>query len=334
MSKNNHTYVLTSWVQAMLAGLKMEGCDETTIVATSGIDPSLLEKGYCSLELFIRLFDAAEKHYGQYVGVASSQGATPSSFRSLSIALIASDSLYDCFQLLAKHNCLITNTMTFIVDDKDGGRFGFSLREDLSISPSLTSAVLGRALTTARFIHPGSNLINKVSLAYPKPDNFEVYENYFEAPVQWSGDINAVHFEQSAFRCPSTQANKAVRESAEKQWLDEVAHYNDLSFIESAQAVIKANLSDSRITIETLAEKFGMSVRTLQRRLDQEQTSFSKLVEEVKKQQAKTLLKQNAENITDVAFQLGFSNSGSFSRAFKRWFDVSPDQYRKTLLSE
>ena len=334
MTQNDHTYVLTSWVQALLAGLKMEGCDEQKIIASSGIDPSLLEKGYCSLDLFIRLFDAAEKHYGQYVGVASSQGATPSSFRSLSIALVASDSLYDCFQLLAKHNCLITNTMRFIVDDQDGGRFGFSLREDLSISSSLTSAVLGRALTTARFIHPCTKLVKKVTLSYPKPNNANVYENYFEAPIQWDSDINAVYFEESAFRCPSTQANTAVRESAEKQWLDEVAQYNDLSFIESAQAVIKANLSDSRITIEILSEKFGMSVRTLQRRLDQEKTSFSKLVEDVKKQQAKALLKQSAENITDVAFQLGFSNSGSFSRAFKRWFNISPDQYRKTAYNE
>lgn len=333
MKNTEHTYVLTSWVQALLAGLKMEGCDEQKIIAASGIDPSLLEKGYCSLDLFIRLFDAAEMHYGQYIGVTSSQGATPSSFRSLSIALIASDSLYDCFMLLARHNVLITNTMTFIIDDIDGGRFGFSLREDLSISPSLASSVLGRALTTARFIHPGSKLIKKVTLAYPKPGNHSLYEAYFEAPVQWGAEINSVYFVPSAFHCPSIQANKAVRESAEKQWLSEVAQYNDLTFIESAVALVKANLGGSRLTIEMLAEKFGMSVRTLQRRLDHEQTSFSHLVEQVKRQEAKVLLQQPSENITDIAFQLGFSDSGSFSRAFKRWFAISPDQYRKSLSS-
>lgn len=331
MSKNDHTYVLTSWVQAMLAGLKMEGCDERKIIAASGIDPSLLEKGYCSLELFIRLFEAAEKHYGQYIGVASSQASTPSSFRSLSIALIASDSLHDCFQLLSRHNALITNTMTFVIDEEDGGRFGFTLREDLSISPSLASSVLGRAVTTARFIHPGSKLINKVTLAYPRPQNCNQYERYFDAPVEWEQAVNAVYFIPTAFHCPSTQANKELRENAEKQWLDEVAQYNDLSFKESAEALIKANMGGTRLTIETLAEKFGMSVRTFQRRLDQEQTSFSLLIEGVKKQQAKELLKDKTTNITDVAFQLGFSDSGSFSRAFKRWFDISPDHYRKTI---
>jgi len=323
------SYVLTSWVNAFLAGYQMEGCDEQAIVSLSGIDPLSLEKGYCSLDVFIAVFDAAKKLYGDSMDASSRKGVTPSVFRSLSIAMLSSDTLSDGFSLLAKHNSSITNVMDFIVDHEGGGRFGFSLKDGIELSLALSCSILDKALRTALFIHPSSNLVNKVEMTHSKPVNAPDYEDYFCAPVEWGCQLDLIYFDEHAYSSPSIHANASLRVNAEKEWLEEIAHFNEANFIVRANAFIQANLSGTRLTIEYAAKEFGMSVRTFQRRLDADKASFSQLIDQVRRKEALALIMDVKVTISDLAFTLGFSDVGSFSRAFRRWFDQSPEQYRK-----
>ena len=324
-------YVLTSWVNALLAGFRMEGCDDQEIISLSGVSPDLLERGYCSLDTLTAVFDAAQSLYGDPVSLESNKGTTPSSFRSLSLAILSSETLADGFGLLLKHNSIITNVLGFIVDLEGGGRFGFVVQEDIELSLPLSCAILGRAMRTAVFIHPSSKLLTKVEMAYVKPENSEEYERYFDAPVEWSCQYNVLYFEESAFNCITTHANSTLCITAEKNWLDEVAAFNELSFMLSANAFVKAHLSGTRLTVESAAQEFGMSVRTFQRRLDLEGTSFSKLIDFVRKEESVSLINNAKLSLSDIAYTLGFSDAGSFSRAFRRWFEQSPEQYRKQL---
>jgi AraC-like DNA-binding protein len=326
---DKNIYILTSWVNALLAGLRADGCDDMVIVSHSGVDPKVLESGYCSLNTITAIFESAQTLYGDYAGISSNKGVTPSSFRSLSIALLASDTLADSFSLLVNHNAMITNAMNFIVDSQGGGRFGFAMQEGVSISLPLASVILGRALRTASFIHPCSKLINKVEMSYEKPINSVQYDLYFDAPVTWGSPHNVLYFDERVFNCLSTQANPELKEIAEKTWLKEVSEVNEFNFVLRVTAFLKANLSGSRLTIENTADEFKMSVRTFQRRLDLERTSFRTLVDFVRKNEGQKLIKNTGIPLTEVAYSLGFSDSGSFSRAFRRWFELSPEQFRK-----
>ena len=322
-------YVLTSWVNAFLAGYQMEGCDEHAIVSLSGVDPLWLEKGYCSLETFVAVFDAAKKLYGDSMDSVSRKGVTPSAFRSLSIAMLSSDTLADGFGLLVKHNSSITNVMEFISDAEGGGRFGFARQEGIELSLSLSCSILDKALRTALFIHPISNLVNKVEMTHAKPTNAQQYEDYFCAPVEWACPLDVLYFNEHAYSSPSIHANTSLRINAEKEWLEEIASFNEANFIVRVNAFIQANLSGTRLTIEYASTEFGMSVRTFQRRLDADNASFSQLIDQIRRKEALALIKDIKVTISDLAFSLGFSDVGSFSRAFRRWFDRSPEQYRK-----
>ncbi len=96
--------------------------------------------------------------------------------------------------------------------------------------------------------------------------------------------------------------------------------------------VLKALISQSSYTrafsVEQTAQALAMSVRQLQRLLKQENISFRELSEQVLFERAKILLNAVENSVLDIAFELGYSDAGNFSRAFKRWSGESPSQYR------
>ena len=72
-----------------------------------------------------------------------------------------------------------------------------------------------------------------------------------------------------------------------------------------------------------------MSKRTLQRTLQKEGTSFNALLNSTRMDLAKQYVRDREISFTEIAFLLGFTESSTFSRAFKRWTGKSPREYRK-----
>ena len=77
----------------------------------------------------------------------------------------------------------------------------------------------------------------------------------------------------------------------------------------------------------------GVSPRSLQRRLAELNTTFSELVARTRLSQARDLLRDPVVKTIDVAFALGYSNPGNFTRAFRRWTGVSPREFRKSSVN-
>jgi AraC-like DNA-binding protein len=82
-------------------------------------------------------------------------------------------------------------------------------------------------------------------------------------------------------------------------------------------------------SIEDVAQQLAMSPRTLRRRLDDEQTSFRDVVEAERRQLAARLLEGSDMKLDELALHLGYSDTASFARAFRRWFDQAPGEYRR-----
>lgn len=71
-----------------------------------------------------------------------------------------------------------------------------------------------------------------------------------------------------------------------------------------------------------------MSPRTLQRRLGEAAISFQQLVEETRRELACHYLKHSSVELNEAAFLLGYEDANSFFRAFHRWEDTSPGEWR------
>ncbi|WP_022978026.1 AraC family transcriptional regulator [Nevskia ramosa] len=82
-------------------------------------------------------------------------------------------------------------------------------------------------------------------------------------------------------------------------------------------------------SIEAVAQQLAMAPRSLRRRLEEEKTSFRDLVDTERRQLAVQLLTGTEMKLDEMALQLGYSDTASFTRAFRRWFDRAPGEYRK-----
>lgn len=87
-------------------------------------------------------------------------------------------------------------------------------------------------------------------------------------------------------------------------------------------------------TIDDAAAGLNMTVRTLQRKLTEEQTSFREIAGEVKKELALHLMKSRPGTITEVAEVLGYNDLPAFRRAFKGWTKATPKEIKKQLRNE
>jgi AraC-like DNA-binding protein len=85
---------------------------------------------------------------------------------------------------------------------------------------------------------------------------------------------------------------------------------------------------DEGMTMTDCADLVGMSERTLQRRLAQHETTFSKLLDQTRFDMAKQRLQDGAASLSEIGYDLGYENPANFTRAFRRWAGVSPRQYR------
>lgn len=109
---------------------------------------------------------------------------------------------------------------------------------------------------------------------------------------------------------------------------------NDKILMEKIMKSINKNIGDSDFGIEMLCSEVGMSRTHLHRKM-KEMTgiSTSEFIRNIRLEQAARLLKERHVNVSQVAYSLGFTNNGHFSKVFKQHFGVPPSEYVKDARS-
>ena len=86
-----------------------------------------------------------------------------------------------------------------------------------------------------------------------------------------------------------------------------------------------------RTSLDHVAAHLGVPVRTLRRKLRDEETSFRDLFDELRAEVAIKYLRDTRMTVDDIAQALGFSETANFRHAFRRWNHASPQEFRRTL---
>ena len=81
---------------------------------------------------------------------------------------------------------------------------------------------------------------------------------------------------------------------------------------------------------QIIAEKLGMSSRTLQRKLGEEGTHYQDVLNELRLELALYFLKNTALSLDSIAYELGYAEARSFYRSFKQWTGLTAGSYRVT----
>jgi AraC-like DNA-binding protein len=100
------------------------------------------------------------------------------------------------------------------------------------------------------------------------------------------------------------------------------------SIIDDVKESINRSMRGQRPSIQSVAKDLCVSSRTLQRRLEEEGTSYQRLLDGVRQDAARRLLASTDLEAAEIAFLLGFEELNSFTRAFQAWEGATPMRWR------
>jgi AraC-like DNA-binding protein len=169
----------------------------------------------------------------------------------------------------------------------------------------------------------------EVRFRHADPGYAADYERVFGCPVRFGQRTNELVFERALLDLPQVHRDELLcqllREGADRL-LAQTAATERLA--ERILEALKLQLELGAADPHRLANRFGMTLRSLQRRLKTSQLSLSQLLDDARREVACAQLRQPDVAIKEVAHQLGFSEPSAFYRAFKRWTGKTPARFR------
>jgi len=100
------------------------------------------------------------------------------------------------------------------------------------------------------------------------------------------------------------------------------------TFAAALEACLEPYLLDGHHHIGFAAEIAGTSIRSLQRRLGEEKTTYLEVIDKVRCRAAMSHMSDSELTISQITERLGYSENSSFTRAFRRWTGTTPTEYR------
>jgi AraC-like DNA-binding protein len=172
----------------------------------------------------------------------------------------------------------------------------------------------------------------QVHFEHPKPAAWHDHAQAFSAPVHFGQRTNALIFRGGPLhqRMPSGDLHRTGRLS--DQLIRISGGTGTLSLLDHVKGEIRSRLPGGVPEIESIADSVGLQRWTLQRRLAEYGLTFSTAVDQVRRELAERHLRQRYVPVMEISDLLGYSELSAFSRAFRRWFGLSPQQYRSRLL--
>ncbi len=195
-------------------------------------------------------------------------------------------------------------------------------RESILFAASVGLWQMGNTIT-------GRELAGTADYAFPEPTFYGRLERAVGATgrVRFDQEETRLVFPSEQLEWPLVLSDSAAMRLALEQCnkeLDQLSHARALASRVSARIV--DGRGDVR-PLEAIARELAMSPRTLKRRLAEEGASYTALLEERRKLRSFELLRSDL-NVDQVAERLGYSDAANFTRAFRRWTNKTPRQFR------
>ncbi|MDP9012438.1 MAG: AraC family transcriptional regulator [Pseudomonadota bacterium] len=172
-----------------------------------------------------------------------------------------------------------------------------------------------------------------VQLQHPTPtlDLRSEYERVFQCPVSFGGATNLLTMPSSILAAPIQSSDKRLFDVIERhlRLLQEQSPLEG-SLAQRVGGAIIQRLSTGPPSQEAVADALGMSPRDLQRELAANSLRFNELLEVARKELATRLLVTTTRSLAEITYLLGYSEETAFIRAFRRWMNCTPGDYRRS----
>ncbi|WP_272084954.1 AraC family transcriptional regulator [Nannocystis bainbridge] len=215
--------------------------------------------------------------------------------------------------------------------DADEGRLRLELPPSFGpAAPYSIEFTLACMLTRFRVTTQVRFAPSEMRLGYPEPAHVSEYRRVFACPLRFGADATVLRFTRATLELRQPGADARLRVVLERAASEVLARQRAATGLTAqVRQALSQELRGGVPTCEQVARRLAIGVRTLNRQLQAEGTSFRDQLAELRCELALGYLGDRRLAISEVAYLLGFSEPSAFHRAFKRWTGHSPQVWRK-----
>jgi len=329
-----HT-VLASWARVIRRTLDASACDSARLLQEAGLSAAMLDdpNGRCPAQAMARLWRLSAQATGDDAfGLKVARHVMPTSFHALWQAQSASQTLKDAFERVARHFRVVTDAWSLEFTPQGHEHVVRLLAPASGIAPEPESIDAAAALVvyTARSLL-GSRAVAplRVTLQRPAPVALATFERTFRCPITFGADQNLIVWPHTLIDIRLEGANPELARHSEALLTTYLAGIHKDNTVAQVRACLADLLPRGEPSQAQVAQHLHCSVRTLQRRLADQGTSFTDLLDRTRHELALSHLADPGCSISEVAYLLGFADTSNFTRAFRRWTGQSPTEHRR-----
>jgi AraC-like DNA-binding protein len=251
-------------------------------------------------------------------------------FGPLDYLASASSSVAEGTRFVCHHFALIAGETALEIQDTGPPGIRVSVRNGKWFPSFELSDELALSLLAGRFCDLAVAPVwpVEVHLTRPKPRAEDAWQAAFGAArLHYAQPTASITYTRDAWHTPLRSAVPQLAQLLDAQLRSASAQ---TAVVGEARGAIRSLLAEGAAQAR-VAERLGVSARSLQRALADAGLTFRELQAEVRSAEAARWLSDPRLRIQDVADRLGFYELASFSRAFRAWTGMSPAEYRREL---
>ncbi|MCB0278934.1 MAG: AraC family transcriptional regulator [Calditrichaeota bacterium] len=335
-----YSRISTTLFRYLLNGARKMGLPEHELLLAAGIDRDDLNSpdGFLDSESYSLLYQKLiELSDDPFLGLHIGENFEFNSMGVFGLVMVNARNGREIYERMVRFQSILGTDIRSEFVEKDDlfeVRVFMTVMRNEQVDRHCIESILVKNIQGVRLIVGDDTKPVKVSFRFPKPESLSEYQRIFNCELEFDAEHNSIHLPKSILSMDNPMADGRL-----SQYFDELANelLKDMEFTESmslkVSRLLLELLDDSDISLETIADKMAIGVRTLQRKLNEEGTSFKQIVADTKRAVAVKYLKENHMAISEIAYVLGFSQPSAFHRSFKRWTGQTPQKYREEIFS-
>jgi len=298
------------------------------------LDPSVLldPDNRMPFAQLVALYEkAAELTGDDNFGLHLGQRINPAAFDVVGYCALNSLTLGAAFTRVARYHSIWTDGALFTLETANDTSAIVYSYVDTSIHEHRQDAEMTLATVTAlcRNIASRDFAPTSVQFQHDAPRDTSEHANLFRCPIEFRAPSNKLTFSSSFLSLPIAKADASLCAVLDRHAEELLAKFPPRdSIVDQVRSIITNELRGGDPSLERVADALSLTPRTLQRKLAELGTSHNELLDHMRRQLAMRYLREREMAICEVAYLLGFSESSSFHRAFKRWTGVTPKEFR------
>ena len=332
---NVHTSIPTTLAQTV----ESYGKCSKTLFAKAGVDvykdlgPDKRLDGAVSDELW-RL--ATQATGDDAIGLIYTQYIQLSSFHGLGFSWAASDSLYDAFARFARFFPVISTAGEIDIRDKDDEVHAalvlpvpYGIANDSGVDSSLALLLHLCRLVRGKQFRP-----KLVEYQRPKPKSVKTFRSFFNCPINFDAPENKIVLSANDMHELLPGANSELTFANDRVLLNYLRKQGPQNIISEISMLVVSALPSGAPSQQQIADQLHISRKTLQRRLKNEGTTLTRIIDDIRIQHSARYLVQDWRSISEICYLLGFTEPSNFTRWFKKINGVSPQAFRDIKLNK